>query len=103
VGRSSIGENLEPRHLVNWTRVAYNADASVPFDDFTGITVTEQPDGPVPGYPQASNLAGAPGQTGAPGETDGPSGAPGRAGAAGMMREQLRALIIEELQQLVRG
>ena len=22
-GRSSIGENLEPRHLVNWTRVAY--------------------------------------------------------------------------------
>jgi acyl-CoA reductase-like NAD-dependent aldehyde dehydrogenase len=30
VGHSSIGENLEPRHLVNWVRVAYNADASVP-------------------------------------------------------------------------
>ncbi len=24
-GHSSIGENLEPRHLVNWTRVAYHA------------------------------------------------------------------------------
>jgi acyl-CoA reductase-like NAD-dependent aldehyde dehydrogenase len=109
VGRSSIGENLEPRHLVNWTRVAYNADASVPFDDFTGITVTEQPDGPVPGYPQASNLTGAPGRRPAgrapagPAAIGTPSGAPGSAGASGVMREQLRALIIEELQQLVRG
>ncbi len=59
VGRSSIGENLEPRHLVNWTRVAYNSDAGVPFDDFTGITAWEPPDGPVPGYPYASNLPGA--------------------------------------------
>ena len=48
-GHSSIGENLEPRHLVNWTRVAYNSAGSVPFGDFTGITVGEPPDGPVPG------------------------------------------------------
>jgi acetaldehyde dehydrogenase / alcohol dehydrogenase len=107
VGRSSIGENLEPRHLVNWTRVAYNSDAGVPFDDFTGITAGEPPRGPVPGYPFASNLAGA-------GEA--PAGGPVRAGAAAgdglataapagavpdAVREQLRALIIEELQQLI--
>ena len=36
-GRSSVGENLEPKHFVNWMRVAYNADAAVPFDDFAGM------------------------------------------------------------------
>jgi acetaldehyde dehydrogenase/alcohol dehydrogenase len=102
VGRSSIGENLEPRHLVNWTRVAYNADASVPFDDFTTITAFQAPDGPVPGYPHASNLTGTGG---------GPAARPARheatvpAGGAAVpdaVREQLRALIIEELQQLIK-
>ena len=58
-GHSSIGENLEPRHLVNWTRVAYNSAGRVPFGDFTSITVGEPPDGPVPAYPLASNLPGA--------------------------------------------
>jgi acetaldehyde dehydrogenase/alcohol dehydrogenase len=90
VGRSSIGENLEPRHLVNWTRVAYNSDAGVAFDDFAGIAAWDQPDGPVPGYPRASNLPGA----GGPGALDG-------AAVSGAVREQLRALIIEELQQLI--
>ena len=56
VGRSSIGENLEPRHLVNWVRVAYNSAGTVPFGDFSGVGVWEQPAGPVPGYPRASNL-----------------------------------------------
>jgi acetaldehyde dehydrogenase / alcohol dehydrogenase len=104
VGRSSIGENLEPRHLVNWTRVAYNTDASVPFDDFTSVAVAEPPDGPVPGYPHASNLPGAPalqpaGSLGA----DGSAGPDGGSVASDAVRGQLRALIIEELQQLVRG
>ena len=105
VGRSSIGENLEPRHLVNWTRVAYNSDASVPFDDFAPITAFQAPDGPVPRYPHASNLAAA-------GEgTAGPAGPPPRDQAAvpaggtavpDAVRQQLRALIIEELEQLIK-
>jgi acyl-CoA reductase-like NAD-dependent aldehyde dehydrogenase len=33
-GRSSLGENLEPRHLVNWCKVAYNKQETVPFPDF---------------------------------------------------------------------
>jgi acetaldehyde dehydrogenase / alcohol dehydrogenase len=110
VGRSSIGENLEPRHLVNWTRVAYNSDAGVPFDDFAGIAAWDQPDGPVPGYPHASNLpgAGGAGAAGATGDgaravraTAGGAGAPDGAVVSGAVREQLRALIIEELEQLI--
>lgn len=147
-GHSSIGENLEPRHLVNWTRVAYNSAGSVPFGDFTGITVGEPPDGPVPAYPLASNLPGAyparrggdgagggsagagwggAGAAGAAGAAAGPAGSrpgvpgasadpagppsgdgartagpwPGSAAGADTVREQLRALIIEELQQLM--
>jgi acyl-CoA reductase-like NAD-dependent aldehyde dehydrogenase len=34
VGGSALEGNLEPRHLVQWTRVAYNADAGVPFPGF---------------------------------------------------------------------
>ncbi len=106
VGRSAIGENLEPRHLVNWTRVAYNADDSVPFGNFAGLPVWERPPGAVPGYPRASNLNG-----GADGEHR-PAGTralplPEPAAVAdgeisAQLRDQLRALIIEELQDLIR-
>jgi acyl-CoA reductase-like NAD-dependent aldehyde dehydrogenase len=127
VGRSSIGENLEPRHLVNWTRVAYNSDDAVPFGNFAGLPVWERPSGPVPAYPRASNLNGASRAPGVPGAPGGPAGTPAASpegpeglegletsgaaeydGAAGarisaQAREQLRALIIEELEQLIRG
>jgi len=36
-GRSSIGENVGPQHLVNWTRIAYSDEASEAFGDFTGL------------------------------------------------------------------
>jgi acetaldehyde dehydrogenase/alcohol dehydrogenase len=55
VGRSSVGENLEPRHLVNWSRIAYNADDSVPMPSFAGVQPWQAPHGPVPAYPAASN------------------------------------------------
>ena len=92
-GHSSIGENLEPRHLVNWTRVAYNSAGSVPFGDFAGITVGEPPDGPVPAYPLASNLPGAnPARRGGAGrpETGGNADEPRRPGwlAPGAARGQ---------------
>jgi acetaldehyde dehydrogenase / alcohol dehydrogenase len=104
-GRSSIGENLEPRHLVNWTRVAYNSDPGVPFGDFTGIAPWRRPSGKVPAYPRASNLP--------PEDTDGAQTVPDRArptdsvsvglqpGLPDSVRDQLRALIIEELSQLM--
>jgi hypothetical protein len=123
VGRSSIGENLEPRHLVNWTRVAYNSGDDVRFGDFAGLPVWERPAGPVPAYPVASNLNGpggnGPGANGA--AASGPAASGHRAavlppwpageadagdagtGISAQAREQLRALIIEELEHLIRG
>jgi acyl-CoA reductase-like NAD-dependent aldehyde dehydrogenase len=118
VGRSSIGENLEPRHLVNWTKVAYNADPGVPFGDFGGLVPWHAPAGPVPAYPLASNLpaaqraehadatGAAPGGWKESGQTEPRASAWTQDGAGGLpdsVRAQLRALIIDELRQLVQG
>ncbi len=120
VGRSSIGENLEPRHLVNWVRVAYNSAPTVPFGNFTGVGVWEHPAGPVPAYPRASNLDDPARSRPAPvagsavagsavaGSTGSSSAGPASVPADGevvtaAVREQLRALILEELAQLIGG
>jgi len=57
-GRSSLTENLEPKHLVQWTRLAYDRDPAEAFGSFSGLVPWETPAGPVPPYPVASNLAG---------------------------------------------
>jgi acetaldehyde dehydrogenase/alcohol dehydrogenase len=36
-GSSSVGENVGPQHLVNWTRIAYNDDAKEAFGDFAQV------------------------------------------------------------------
>ena len=33
-GRSALTENLQPRHLIQWTRLAYDSDPAEPFGDF---------------------------------------------------------------------
>ena len=100
-GGSSIGENLEPQHLVNWVRVAYNAANDVPFGDFTGLSPWGVRAGPVPPYPVASNLPAPDGGTRPAAQPTAPTRLGGAAPpAADRMREQLRALIIEELRQL---
>jgi acyl-CoA reductase-like NAD-dependent aldehyde dehydrogenase len=95
-GRSSVGENLEPKHLVNWTRIAYNSDASVPMADFSALTPWTEPVGAVPPYPRASNDGGAP--LAPPPAADSFSTSPD-----GELREEIRRLIIEELNAIVRG
>jgi hypothetical protein len=75
-GRSSLTENLQPDHFVQWTRLAYGVDE--PLGDFAGLEPwTAQP---------------APAPVAAP-----PAGEP-----AGLSREDLRALILDELRELVR-
>jgi len=37
VGGSSIGDNLTPHHLMNFTRIAYNKEASEVFGNFAGL------------------------------------------------------------------
>jgi acyl-CoA reductase-like NAD-dependent aldehyde dehydrogenase len=102
VGRSSVGENLEPRHLVNWSRIAYNADASVPMPSFSGIDPWQAPRGPVPSYPTASN------------STSGSSAGLAStvlsavderlgAGRTDQLRDEIRRLVLEELAHLTRG
>ena len=107
-GRSSVAENLQPKHLVQWTQVAYNSSADEPFGNFAGLTPWEQPHGHVPPYPYASNQVGADGTAGTSsrGGTHGPTTAYGReqtAPEAAGLREEIRRMVLEELSRIVRG
>ena len=35
-GNSSVAENLQPKHFVQWTRLAYNSDPAAAFGNFSG-------------------------------------------------------------------
>jgi acetaldehyde dehydrogenase / alcohol dehydrogenase len=74
-GRSSLTENLEPRHLTQWTRLAYATDE--PFGEFDGLE-------PWAARPEPAPVA-------RPADTNG-----------GLTREEVRALILDELRELVR-
>ena len=125
-GRSSLTENLEPRHLVQWTRMAYNAEADEAFGNFSGLIPWEAPAGPVPPYPVASNLAGerrGPGayldadRTPRPGTPqphagggawlashENQAGGPASGGLdVAALREEIRRVVIEELAQFAGG
>ncbi|MCX6434236.1 MAG: aldehyde dehydrogenase family protein [Actinobacteria bacterium] len=92
-GRSSLGENLEPKHLVNITRIAYNADAAVTMPSFAGIDPWSAPTGPVPVYPLPSNA-----------HESGVAPVERRDQADdGELREEIRRLVIEELRQIIKG
>ena len=99
VGRSSLGENLEPRHLVNWTRVAWSTEESQQLPEFDRIEPWVAPAGTVPPYPVASNLASHPAPPGGP---DAEVAAAARE-SPGELRDELRRLIIEELSTIIGG
>ncbi|AVO39800.1 aldehyde dehydrogenase family protein [Pukyongiella litopenaei] len=79
-GRSSIGENLGPQHLVQWTQVAYGKDVPADLDgiDLDALTTGSAP-APVPGHEVAPDRSATPG---------------------GFGRDDLRQLILEELRSL---
>lgn len=83
-GRSSVGENVGPQHLVHWTRIAYNSDNAVPFEQFD-LSVLDAKAPPAPGRAYAAPRAAA---TAALPESD---------------RDMLRQLILEELKGLTGG
>ena len=64
-GRSSIGENIGPQHLIHWTRLAHNSDPAEAMGNYHGIK--QRLDGPlqrapsdgVPGLSMAASLASA--------------------------------------------
>jgi len=90
-GRSSIGENVGPQHLVHWTRIAWNADAKEAFGHFEGIG-REFP-GPLPQAP-SDGVPGSPRPRPVPA-----SAQPVR--IDGTSRDALRRLIAEELRDLL--
>jgi acetaldehyde dehydrogenase/alcohol dehydrogenase len=95
-GRSSLGENLQPQHLVDTARIAYSSDAAEVLPDYEGIVPWAAPTTPVPPYPVASNLGLEPQplrRTPASAPQDGTT----------ELREELRRLIIEELTTIIRS
>lgn len=95
-GRSSVGENLEPKHLVNATRIAYNVDVRVQMPEFAGLAPWASPNGAVPPYPIASNMQDAPRLVPPSGSADAPEGTE-------ELRDEIRRLVIEELRQIIKG
>ena len=77
-GRSSLGENLEPRHLINLTRLAYTHDPAERFGDFTDL--------------QPWNAAL---------DTE-PVAAPEMPRDVELAREEIRRMVLEELRELVK-
>ena len=99
-GRSSIGENIGPQHLVNWTKIAWNEhDRGIA--GASGIGRLQHPGGmlkhpgPLPKAPSDGVPGeGRPGASALPGEEGEP---PGR----DALREQIRRIIAEELRGLI--
>ena len=90
-GRSSIGENIGPQHLVHWTRMAYNSEDSEVFGNYSGLHAGFA--GPLPEAP----ADGVPGSNGYSGRT--PGTAAGDISA--VTREELRHMIAEELRAVL--
>lgn len=82
-GRSSIGENLGPQHLVQWTRIAYGKDAPA---DLSRVDLDAVASGRA-----VAPVAPAPHEP-APGQSSGD-----------VSRDELRRLILEELRSLKGG
>jgi acetaldehyde dehydrogenase / alcohol dehydrogenase len=105
-GRSSVGENLRPDHLVNWVRLAYNADAKVPMADFAGLSPWRESVGPVPAYPTPSNARGGHADADRARATTArpaPVHEAAELDGDGELREELRRIILEELHDLIGG
>jgi len=93
-GRSSVGENLQPKHLVNYTRLAYNSDVREVMPSFAGLNPWKAPTGPVPEYPLASNEQQfiETHNVRTPLTSD-----------VAELRDEIRRLIVEELKELMKG
>jgi hypothetical protein len=94
-GRSSIGENIGPQHLVHWTRIALHVDAADLMGGFSRALLSHP--GPLPQAPSDGVLG-----KGAP-ERRQRSGHPSDDGLPLGLRDDIRRIIAEELRQAFRG
>lgn len=91
-GRSSIGENVGPQHLVHWTRLAHDTEVSESLSDYTALA---------PEFEGALPPAPADGVPGSPAATS-PAASSKEATVNSATRDELRRLIAEELRGLLR-
>jgi acyl-CoA reductase-like NAD-dependent aldehyde dehydrogenase len=97
VGRSGLGHNLEPADLVDWTRVAYPSAPGTRVPDFSGL----QP------HRTGTAAAGAPALRGTSatawtGTAPESPAAPERSATEDAVREQLRAMVLDEIDRALR-
>ncbi|MEQ9487931.1 MAG: aldehyde dehydrogenase family protein [Alphaproteobacteria bacterium] len=97
-GRSSIGENIGPQHLVHWTQMAYNSAPNESFGDYSRVDLGF--DGPLPTAP--SGGLDLPVQRISPASpasrTNGSFG-----GISDAARDELRKLIADEIRNALKG
>ncbi len=93
-GRSSVGENIGPQHLVSWTRIAWNKESAEVLDP-VALGNLKHP-GPLPEAPSD----GVPGKTRP--KYSPPPAMPARASDDGL-REEIRRIIAEELRAALKG
>ncbi|MBM7516548.1 aldehyde dehydrogenase family protein [Nocardioides nitrophenolicus] len=106
VGRSALSENLQPKHLVDWTRIAYDADPAEAMPSYAGLSPWADHRSPVPAYPLASNDDRAPAAVQVDALIDrigARTTASGGSADDAAFREQVRRLVVEELSHLIKG
>lgn len=100
-GSSSVGENVGPQHLINWTRIAYNDDPQEAFGDFSQLDAWSG--GPALALGREAPISLGRLQEGAERAQD---SAPAQAAGAGddvaMLREEIRRMVLEELRVALR-
>ncbi|MCB1499956.1 MAG: aldehyde dehydrogenase family protein [Bauldia sp.] len=97
-GRSSVGENIGPQHLVQWTRIAYDKAPDAAFPAFNGLSLPEPPTRPrlpVGKIDYSFDWVG--------GRPSRPTNAPAEEPLDPDLRAEIRALILEELRALRNG
>jgi acyl-CoA reductase-like NAD-dependent aldehyde dehydrogenase len=102
-GRSSVGENIGPKHLVNWTRIAYSDEASEAFGDYSSLeTWNNQP--PLPVGRDAPMTIGRlqEGAERADESLFAQAGGGAIADEIALMREEIRRIVLEELRSAFR-
>ncbi len=114
MGGSGLSENLEPKHLMSWARIAYGSGDDHAMPSFAGLDVTTAHEGRVPVYPLPSNdPAAAISVTGngrpradAPARGSLVDAVAARVGGDAVdarVRAEVRRIVAEELQQLLKG
>lgn len=89
-GRSSIGENIGPQHLVNWTRIAWSTEAALPTDLTALLNLDHK--GPLPIAPA----------DGVPGAVRPQRQLVRVQSGDGSLREEIRKIIAEELRDALK-